>query len=100
MMKGILTFTIAPGANSPEALALLQEQIAAMGLGTTLPDTDRDEVLRLPEGTYAGFVQIDDQMEQLQDLYRSLVEIMRDQEIKGKYFINLASQPTYVCGEL
>jgi hypothetical protein len=32
--------------------------------------------------------------------YRGLVKIMRALGIKGKYFINLAATPAYVCGQL
>ena len=99
-MNGIVTFTITTEANSPETIARLKDEVAPLGFGTTLTETETGGPLHLPEGTYACTMQIDDQMEQLKHYYRSLVKIMRALDIKGKYFINLAATPAFVCGEL
>ena len=100
-MGGIVTFTVTTEANSPEVISKLTDDIASLGFRTALTETETGKPLHLPAGTYACPIQIDDQTEQLRHFYRSLVEIMRELKIKGKYFINMANQPvSYICGEL
>jgi hypothetical protein len=99
-MNGIVTFTITTEANSPETITRLKDEVASLGFGTTLTETESGKSMSLPDGTYACVMQIDDQMEQMKHYYRGLVKIMRALGIKGKYFINLAATPAYVCGQL
>lgn len=101
MTGGIVTFTVSPAANNPELISKLTEEVAALGLDTTLVETETGKPLYLPEGTYACALDIDDDTEKMKYFYRGLVEIMRKLNIKGKYFINLAHRPvSYVCGRL
>lgn len=99
-MNGIVTFTITTEANSPETIARLKDEVASLGFGTTLTETETGKPMHLPDGTYACVMQIGDQMEQMKHYYRGLVKIMRALGIKGKYFMNLAATPAYVCGQL
>ena len=100
MMNGIATFTITAGANSPETIARLRDEVASLGFGTTLTETESGKPMPLPDGTYACVMQIGEQMEQMKHYYRGLVKIMRALGIKGKYLITLAATPAYVCGQL
>lgn len=99
-MNGIVTFTVSTDANSRETIAKLKDDVKAMGFQTELLETETGKPLYLPDGTYACVMQIQDQMEQLKHYYRGLVKIMRVVGIKGKYFINLAATPAFVCGQL
>jgi len=98
-MEGIITFTIAIESIDTNTKAKLDEAVAGLGLKATLPETEGG-TLHLPAGTYGSVIQIDDQMAQVKHYYRSLVDMMRKLNIKGKYFINLSQSPAYVCGEL
>ena len=98
-MKSIVTFTVAIDSIDPDTKAKLDEAVEALGLQATLPET-QGGTLHLPAGTYGSIIQIDDQMEQVKHYYRSLVDVMRKLDIKGKYFLNLSESPAYVCGEL
>ena len=99
-MNGIVTFTITTAANSLETIAKLKDEVTTLGFQAALVETETGKPLHLPEGTYACVMQIEDQMEQMKHYYRGLARIMRSLNIKGKYFINLAATPAYVCGEL
>ena len=98
-MDGIVIFTVASGSVNGETRVKLDGEAAALGLKKTLPASEGG-TLQLPEGMYAGTVEIEDQMEQLRAYYRTLVDIMRKLNIKGKYFISVSASPTFVCGEL
>ena len=98
-MEGIVTFTVAIASIDADTKAKLDEAVAALGLKATLPETEGG-TLHLPAGTYGDIIQIDDQMAQLKHYYRSLVDVTRKLNIKGKYFVNVSQSPAYVCGEL
>ena len=98
-MEGIVTFTIATNKISADQITRLNAEVLALGLKTTLPQTEGGD-MPLPDGTYGAIVEIGDQMEQVKPYYRNLVALMRKLKIKGKYFVNLSAGPTYVCGEL
>ena len=98
-MEGIVTFTISTNKISADQITRLNAEVLALGLKTTLPQTEGGD-MPLPAGTYGAIIEIGDQMEQVKPYYRSLVALMRKLKIKGKYFVNLSAGPTYVCGEL
>ena len=98
-MEGIITFTVETDEIDSEVMAKLNGEVSALGLKTTLPQTEGGD-MPLPDGTYGAVIQIDDLMEQIKRYYRSLVAIMRKLKIKGKYFINISEKPAFVCGEL
>ena len=98
-MEGIVTFTVETDKIDSETMAKLNGKVSALGLKTTLPQTEGGD-MPLPGGTYGAVVQIDDQMEQLKRYYRSLVAIMRKLKIKGKYFVNISEKSAFVCGKL
>ena len=91
-MEGMITVTNALDAIGVEAKAALDEIMGGLGLKTTLPETGGG-TLALPPGTYGGIIQIEDQMEQLKHYYRSLVEVLRKLDFKGKYFRSLSQSP-------
>ena len=62
-MNGIVTLTITTEANSPEVIAKLKDEVASLGFGTELTETETGKPLYLPDGTYACTMQIDDAME-------------------------------------
>lgn len=98
-MEAIITFTIATDSIDAQCQVKLDSEIAGLGLGKTLPQTGGGD-MPLPRGTYGAVVQTANQMEQLKRYYRDLVVVMRKLKIKGKYFVNVAQNPTFVCGEL
>ena len=98
-MEGIVTFTVETDKIDSEVMAKLDSEVSALGLKTTLPQTEGGD-MPLPGGTYGSVIQIDDQMEQLKRYYRSLVAVMRKLEIKGKYLVNISEKPAFVCGKL
>ena len=98
-MKAIVTITIDPVTIPDEKVTALDEELKALGLDSNLPASEGG-TLELPFGTYGQLIQIDDQMSQLQHYYTSFVEIMRKLNINGRYFVNVAQEPTFVCGIL
>ncbi len=98
-MEGIVTFTIETNKISADQITRLNADVLALGLRTTLPQTEGGD-MPLPAGTYGAVIEIGDQMEQVKLYYQSLVALMRKLKIEGKYFVNLSAGPTYVCGEL
>ena len=98
-MEGIVTFTIAADKISADQITRLNAEVLALGLKTTLPQTEGGE-MALPAGTYGAGIQIGDQMAQLKHYYRRLVAVMRKLKIKGAYFVNVSKEPDFVCGKL
>ena len=98
-MTGIITITIDTAAITANAIGKLDAEIASLGLHKTLPATEGGE-LKLPTGTYGKPIEIGAQMDELNHYYRNLVGIMRKLNLKGKYFVNVATNASYVCGEL
>jgi len=74
-MEGVVTFTIATDKISAEQITRLDAEVLALGLKTTLPQTEGGD-MPLPAGTYGAVIQIGDQMEQVKPYYRSLVALM------------------------
>lgn len=97
-MEGIVTCTVEPANLDAGLITNLSEEVLALGLKTTLPQTE-DGDMALPAGTYGAVIQIDDQMAQLKHYYRSLVAVMRKLKIKGPYFVNVSQKPTFVLGK-
>ena len=97
--RNIVTVAIDPVTIPDEKVTVLEEGLKVLGLGSTLPATEGG-TLDLPFGTYGQLIEIDDQMSQLRRYYRSVVEIMRKLDITGRYFVNVAQEATFVCGEL
>jgi len=99
-VSGIVTFTVATDGLDAGRRAALDAEVVKLGFETTVPCSEGGD-MPLPEGTYACFLEIEDQHEQLRHYYRSLVDAMRRLGIKGKYFINMANRPaSNICGEL
>jgi len=98
-MKAIVTVNIDPVTIPDEKVTALDDELKALGLNSVLPATEGG-MLELPFGTYGQLIQIDDQMSQLQHYYTSVAKIMRELDITGRYFVNVAQEPMFVCGEL
>jgi hypothetical protein len=45
-------------------------------------------------------IELGTQMDELEHYYRSLVSTVRKINFKGRYFVNVAVNPAFVCGEL
>ena len=98
-MGGIVTVTVATDGIDSETMARLDAEALALGLKTTLPQTEGGD-MPLPAGTYGAVVEAGDQMEQVKHYYRSLVAVMRKLNLKGRYFVNVAQNAAFVCGGL
>ena len=98
-MEGIATITMEVAAMDAETKSRLDEEVAGLGLQGTLPESE-GATLHLPNGTYGAVLEIDDRMKQFRHYYRGLVDIMRKLGFKGRYFVNVAENPAFVCGEL
>lgn len=98
-MEGIVTFTVETASLDDGIIPALTDKISALGLKTTLPQTEGGDMALLL-GTCGAVIQIDDQMAQLKHYYRSLVAVMRKLKIKGTYFVNVSQIPNFVCGKL
>jgi len=98
-MAGIVTFTVETASLDDKVIPALTDEMSALGLKTTLPQTEGGE-MALPAGTYGAVIQIGDQTAQLKHYYRSLVAIMRKLKIKGTYLVNVSQEPSFVCGKL
>ena len=99
-MNGMITFTVAMDSLDSDTRANLDAEVGSLGFKTTVPCSEGGDML-LPLGTYACFLNIEDQHEQLKRYYRSLVDVMRKLEVKGKYFIGMANEPILnICEEL
>jgi hypothetical protein len=100
-MDAIVIFTIDMTSMDEKIKLDLDEEVKKLGLQKTLPNTEKESVFYLPEGTYGKIIQLkDDQMAQLTRYYRSLVDIMHKINFKGKYFVNVSTNPAYICGNL
>ena len=98
-MEGIVAVTVDVTSLNATDRKQLESAMNELGLGTTLPET-QGGTLHLPPGVYASPIEITDQMQQLRHYYRATVDILRRLGIKGKYFVNVAPNPTFVCCEL
>jgi len=100
MSEGLVVFTVALDSLDAARKAALDAEVGALGFKKTIPCSEGGD-MPLPEGTYACLLEIKDQHEQLRHFYRSLVDVMRKLEVKGKYFISMAGSPiSNICGEL
>ena len=54
-MEGIITFTVEPDKIEPEVMAKLDGEVSALGLKTTLPQTEGGD-MPLPGGTYGAVI--------------------------------------------
>ena len=98
-MEGIVTVTVSADAiNSPSKMQL-DEKMAALGLQKTLPATEGG-VLHLPDGTYAQVIELEEAMDQLKTYYRSIVKVLRALDLHCAYFVNVATDPCFACGQL
>ena len=98
-MDGIVTFTVEAATLDAGMIARLSEEVLALGLKTTLPQTEGGD-MALPVGTYGTAIRIDDQIAQLKHYYRRLLAVMRKLKIQGTYFVNVSKEPNFVCGKL
>jgi len=98
-MEGIVIITMDVSAMDVNARSQLDKEIGALGLQKTLPETEGG-ILHLPAGTYGSIIQLENQMDELKHYYRTLVGIMHRLNFKGRYFVNVAANPVFACGEL
>jgi len=99
-MNGIVTFTVATDQLDADTKVKLDAKVHALGFKTTVPCSEGGD-LSLPDGTYASLLAIQNQDDQLKHIYRSLVDVMRKLDLRGKYFIGMANEPiSNICGEL
>jgi hypothetical protein len=98
-MKAIVTVAIDPVTIPDEKVTALESALKELGLQHELPASEGG-MLDLPFGTYAQLIETDDQKSDLGHYHHSVVEIMKNLNITGRYFVNIAQKPAFVCGEL
>ncbi|MBT3381551.1 MAG: hypothetical protein HN742_30460 [Lentisphaerae bacterium] len=78
---------------------ILDDEMAKLGLkqhGTSSEGHD----LVYPEGTYVSELALSDSKDQLKHYYHSLVGVMKQHKLRGKYMVWTASGVDLVCGNI